>query len=61
LSSEKDSAVAHYSLGNLQNQVLAREYELALPKEPELAARMTSARQSLLGHSVQGEVQDLKG
>ncbi|MDQ2833433.1 MAG: PDDEXK nuclease domain-containing protein [Acidobacteriota bacterium] len=48
LCSEKDSAVAHYALGNLQNQVLAREYELALPKEPELASRIEAARRKLL-------------
>lgn len=39
LCSEKDSAAAHYALGSLQNQVLAREYELTLPKEPELASK----------------------
>jgi hypothetical protein len=28
LCSERDTAVAHYALGNLDNQVLAREYQL---------------------------------
>jgi predicted nuclease of restriction endonuclease-like (RecB) superfamily len=33
LCSERDAAVAHYSLESLGNTVLAREYELALPDE----------------------------
>jgi len=47
LCSEKDAAVAHYALGNLTNKVLAREYQLALPKERELRARLKKARQSV--------------
>jgi hypothetical protein len=47
LCSEKDTAVAHYALGNLANQVLAREYQLNLPNEPELAARIDTARRLL--------------
>jgi predicted nuclease of restriction endonuclease-like (RecB) superfamily len=47
LCSEKDAAVAHYALGNLTNKVLAREYELALPKERELRARLRKARQTV--------------
>jgi predicted nuclease of restriction endonuclease-like (RecB) superfamily len=48
LCSEKDAAVAHYSLGNLSNQVLAREYQLALPKERELESKLSEARHVLL-------------
>jgi predicted nuclease of restriction endonuclease-like (RecB) superfamily len=48
LCSEKDAAVAHYSLGNLSNQVLAREYQLVLPKEGELVQRLSEARRLLL-------------
>jgi hypothetical protein len=44
LCSEHDSAVAHYSLGNLGNQVLAREYQLALPTEEQLARRLEARR-----------------
>jgi len=33
LCSEQDAAVAHYALGNLGNQVVAREYQLNLPTE----------------------------
>jgi predicted nuclease of restriction endonuclease-like (RecB) superfamily len=44
LCSEKDAAVAHYSLGNLSNQVLAREYQLTLPDEADLAARIDQTR-----------------
>lgn len=55
LCSEKDAAVAHYSLGNLSNQVLAREYQLVLPKEGELAQRLSEARRLLLKGSGEGE------
>ena len=47
LCSEKDAAVAHYALGNLTNQVLAREYQLNLPDEGEIAARIETARRLL--------------
>jgi predicted nuclease of restriction endonuclease-like (RecB) superfamily len=49
LCSEKDTAVAHYALGNLANQVLAREYQLNLPGEAELAARIDTVRRLFLG------------
>jgi hypothetical protein len=41
LCSERDTAVAHYALGNLTNQVLAREYQLSLPNEAEIALEST--------------------
>jgi predicted nuclease of restriction endonuclease-like (RecB) superfamily len=47
LCSEKDAAVAHYALGNLANQVFAREYQLNLPNEAEIAARIGTARRLL--------------
>lgn len=47
LCSEKDAAVAHYALGNLANQVLAREYQLNLPDERQLAATIETARRLL--------------
>ena len=47
LCSEKDTAVAHYALGNLANQVLAREYQLNLPNEAEIAARIDAVRRLL--------------
>jgi hypothetical protein len=37
LCSERDAAVAQYSLESLGNTVLAREYEPALPDEHRLA------------------------
>lgn len=52
LCSEKDSAVAHYALGNLQNTVLAREYHLTLPKEKEWKARLRKVRKNLVSQSV---------
>jgi predicted nuclease of restriction endonuclease-like (RecB) superfamily len=47
LCSEHDTAVAHYALGNLGNQVLAREYQLALPTEEELVKRLEARRRQL--------------
>jgi predicted nuclease of restriction endonuclease-like (RecB) superfamily len=49
LCSEKDTAVAHYALGNLGNRVLAREYQLNLPGEAALAARIDTVRRLFLG------------
>jgi hypothetical protein len=49
LCSEKDAAVAHYALGNLSNQVLARQYHLNLPGEAEIAKRIDTARRMLIG------------
>ncbi len=47
LCSEQDAAVAHYALGNLGNQVLAREYQLALPTEEQLVMRLEAKRRQL--------------
>jgi predicted nuclease of restriction endonuclease-like (RecB) superfamily len=47
LCSEKDTAVARYALGNLANQVLAREYQLNLPDEADVVARIDAARRLL--------------
>jgi hypothetical protein len=47
LCSEKDTAVAHYALGNLDNQVLAREYQLSLPNENKRATRLDAMRRLL--------------
>ncbi len=47
LCSEQDAAVAHYSLGNLGNQVLAREYQLTLPTEDQLIRRLEARRRQL--------------
>ena len=47
LCSERDAAVAHYALGNLANQVLAREYRLNLPNETQIAAGIDKARRLL--------------
>jgi hypothetical protein len=43
LYSEKDAAAAHYSVGNLSNQVLAPEYQLTLRDEADLAATSTGS------------------
>ena len=47
LCSEKDVAVAHYSLGGLGKTVLAREYELVLPNQRRLAKKLESTRRIL--------------
>ncbi len=47
LCSEHDAAVAHYSLANLGNQVLAREYQLSLPTEEQLVRRLETRRRQL--------------
>jgi predicted nuclease of restriction endonuclease-like (RecB) superfamily len=47
LCSEHDAAVAHYALGNLGNQVLAREYQVTLPTEEQLARRLEARRKQL--------------
>ena len=48
LCSEKNEAVAHYALGNLQNKVLSSQYKLALPGEKELAEEIAKTRRALL-------------
>jgi predicted nuclease of restriction endonuclease-like (RecB) superfamily len=48
LCSEKDAAVAHYSLGGLGKTVLAREYELVLPNQRRLAKKLESTRTRIL-------------
>ncbi len=47
LCSERNEAVAHYALGNLANQVLAREYRLTLPEESVLVQELAETRRSL--------------
>jgi len=47
LCSEQDAAVAHYALGNLGNQVLAREYQVGLPSEEQLIRRLEARRKQL--------------
>ncbi len=48
LCSEKNEAVAHYALGNLNNKVLSSQYKLALPGEKELAREIAKTRKALL-------------
>lgn len=47
LTSERNEAVAHYSLGNLRNKVLSSEYKLALPDEKKLADEIAKTRTAL--------------
>jgi predicted nuclease of restriction endonuclease-like (RecB) superfamily len=50
LCSEPDDALARYSLEGLPNQVMTREYRLALPKEKRLALEMEKTRQQIETH-----------
>lgn len=59
LCSERDTAVAHYALGNLANQVLAREYQLNLPNEAEIASRIDTTRRLL--SAVPAGIEDPRG
>ena len=47
LCSERNEAVAHYALGNLNNRVLAREYRLSLPNERVLVREISTTRRAL--------------
>ena len=47
LCSEHDDAVAHYSMGNLRNKVLAAQYKLALPEARLLEAEIEKTRRLL--------------
>lgn len=50
LCSEPDDALAQYSLAGLPNQVLSREYRLALPKEKQLAQELEKTRHQIETH-----------
>jgi predicted nuclease of restriction endonuclease-like (RecB) superfamily len=47
LCAQKDEAVAHYSLENLPNKVMASEYRLALPDERTLVEQLEKSRRLL--------------
>lgn len=47
LCTEKDDAVAHYSMKEIGNKVLAAQYRLQLPNEKKLAAAIEKARRQL--------------
>jgi hypothetical protein len=47
LCSEGNAAVAHYALGNMQNNILAAEYRLVLPDTKELEAEIQKTRRLL--------------
>ncbi len=50
LCAQKDAAVAHYSLSNLPNRILAAEYRTILPSEALLSTELTRTRASLENH-----------
>lgn len=47
LCTQKDNSVAHYSLKNLPNKILAAEYLTALPEKETLAAEIVRTRKKL--------------
>jgi predicted nuclease of restriction endonuclease-like (RecB) superfamily len=47
LCAEKGAAEAHYALDNLQNKVLAAEYQTVLPNEKLIAEELERSRQQL--------------
>jgi hypothetical protein len=56
LCSERDDAVAHYALGNINNRVLARQYKLSLPKEKALVQQISSTRRALRAKTSQKKI-----
>jgi hypothetical protein len=47
VTAEKGAAEAHYALDNLQNKVLAAEYQTVLPNEKLIAKELERSRQQL--------------
>lgn len=49
LCAEKNDSLAHYTLENLPNKVLAKEYKMVLPEEKILVAEIEKTRKMLSG------------
>lgn len=47
LCAHKDAVVAKYALEGLANKILAREYQLALPDEQQLARELRRTRREM--------------
>jgi predicted nuclease of restriction endonuclease-like (RecB) superfamily len=54
LCTEKNEAVAHYSLDGLENKIQAREYKLTLPAEKLLAAEIAKTARLLRSKKPEG-------
>ena len=52
LCAEKNEALAHYTLENLPNKVLAKEYKTVLPDEKILAREIEKTRKMLSGRKL---------
>jgi hypothetical protein len=52
LCSEKDEAVARYTLGNIPTKILAAEYKMKLPKEDILIEEISRTREALETRSI---------
>lgn len=53
LCSEKNDALAHYTLENLPNKVLAKEYKTVLPDEKILVEEIEKTRKMLSGRKIE--------
>jgi hypothetical protein len=52
LCSERDDAVARYTLDNLPNKIMAAEYRMRLPEEKRLVAEMEKSREILEARAI---------
>lgn len=52
LCAEKNEALAHYTLENLPNKVLAKEYKMVLPAEEILVLEIEKTRKMLSGRKI---------
>ena len=52
LCAEKNEALAHYTLENLPNKVLAKEYKMVLPDEKILVEVIEKTRKMLSGEKI---------
>ena len=53
LCNENNSALAHYTLDNLPNKILAKEYKMILPDEKILVQEIEKTRKMLSGRKIQ--------
>lgn len=60
LCAQKDEAIAHYTLNNLPNKVLAAEYKTVLPEEKLIAQELERTREILKLHKRKRSIQTQK-
>jgi hypothetical protein len=52
LCDENNTALAHYTLDNLPNKILAKEYKMILPDEKILAAEIKQAKRAISARQI---------